>query len=141
MTPVSHGKPCAGNPHARFEEGASASEEPRREGLLYTNNYTTANPQFLKPGQYPKDSGQRVRYLHITRNGLLIAATTDGLVTAQLGNDVNKMTFYRHQRESDRAESLSCSATMDVIEDGNGQVWISTESGGVNMISEGDLLK
>ena len=112
-----------------------------REGLFYTNNYTTANPQFLKPGQYPKDSGQRVRHLHITRNGILIAATTDGLLTAQLGHDVNKMTFYRHQRESDRAESLSCSATMDVIEDGNGQVWISTESGGVNMISEGDLLK
>ena len=21
MTPVSHGKPCAGNPHARFDEG------------------------------------------------------------------------------------------------------------------------
>ena len=112
-----------------------------REGLLYTNNYTTANPQFLKPRQYPKDFGQRVRHLYITRNGLLIAATTDGLVTAQLGNDVNKMTFYRHQRESDHAESLSCSATMDVIEDGNGEVWISTESGGVNMISEGDLLK
>lgn len=112
-----------------------------QEGLFYTNDYTTANPQFLKPGQYPKDYGQRVRHLHITRNAILIAATTDGLLAAQLGNDVNKMTFYRHQRESDRAESLSCSATMDVIEDGNGQVWISTESGGVNMISEGDLLK
>jgi len=112
-----------------------------REGLFYTNDYTTANLQFLKPGQYPKDYGQRVRHLHITRNGILIAATTDGLLTAQLGNDVNKMTFCRHQRESDRAESLSCSATMDVIEDGNGQVWISTESGGVNMISERDLLK
>lgn len=112
-----------------------------QEGLFYTKDYTTANPQFLKPGQYPKDFGQRVRHLHITRNAILIAATTDGLVTAQLGNDVNKMTFYTHQRESDRAESLSCSATMDVIEDGNGQVWISTESGGVNMISEGDLLK
>lgn len=112
-----------------------------REGLFYTKDYTTANPQFLKPGQYPKDFGQRVRHLHITRNGILIAATTDGLVTAQLGNDVNKMTFYRHQRESDRAESLSCSATMDVIEDGSGQVWISTESGGVNIISERDLLK
>ena len=34
MTPVSHGKPCAGNPHARFEEGASAQEEPRRSALL-----------------------------------------------------------------------------------------------------------
>ena len=35
MTPVSHGKPCAGNPHARFEEGASASETPRRNALLH----------------------------------------------------------------------------------------------------------
>ena len=35
MTPVSHGKPCAGNPHARFDEGASASEEPRRNALLH----------------------------------------------------------------------------------------------------------
>ena len=37
MTPVSHGKPCAGNPHARFEEGASASEKPRRSALLHKN--------------------------------------------------------------------------------------------------------
>ena len=35
MTPVSHGKPCTGNPHARFDEGASASEEPRRKALLH----------------------------------------------------------------------------------------------------------
>ena len=38
MTPVSHGKPCAGNPHARFDEGASASEEPRRNALLHKEN-------------------------------------------------------------------------------------------------------
>ena len=36
MTPVSHGKPCAGNPHARFEEGASAPESPRRNALLHS---------------------------------------------------------------------------------------------------------
>lgn len=35
MTPVSHGKPCAGNPHARFDEGASAPEKPRRNALLH----------------------------------------------------------------------------------------------------------
>ena len=35
MTPVSHGKPCAGNPHARFEEGDSAQAEPRRSALLH----------------------------------------------------------------------------------------------------------
>ena len=38
MTPVSHGKPCAGNPHARFEEGASAPETPRRNALLHTEH-------------------------------------------------------------------------------------------------------
>ena len=35
MMPVSQGKPCAGNPHARFEEGASAPETPRRNALLH----------------------------------------------------------------------------------------------------------
>jgi len=37
MTPVSQGKPCAGNPHARFEGGASAPEEPRRKALLHSD--------------------------------------------------------------------------------------------------------
>ena len=40
MTPVSHGKPCAGNPHARFEEGDSAQAEPRRSALLHNENRT-----------------------------------------------------------------------------------------------------
>lgn len=38
MKSVSHGKPCVGNPHARFEEGASASKEPRRNALLHKCN-------------------------------------------------------------------------------------------------------
>ena len=44
MTPVSHGKPCAGNPHARFDEGASASEEPRRNALLHNGASMTLRP-------------------------------------------------------------------------------------------------
>ena len=39
MTPVSHGKPCAGNPHARFDEGASAPANPRRNALLHLAFY------------------------------------------------------------------------------------------------------
>ncbi len=34
MTPVSRGKPCAGNAYARFEEGGVAQAEPRRSALL-----------------------------------------------------------------------------------------------------------
>ena len=111
-----------------------------RGGLFYTSDYRTVEPHFLAPQQYPKDYAQRVRYLYITRNGLLIAAATDGLLVAQLEKDVKNMRFYRHQREGDRAESMSSSAVMDVMDDGNGQVWISTESGGVNIVSEQNLL-
>ena len=39
MTTVSHGKPYAGNPHVRFEEGDSASAEPRRKYLLHKTLY------------------------------------------------------------------------------------------------------
>ena len=35
MTAVSHGKPYAGNPHVRFEEGASESAKPSRKALLH----------------------------------------------------------------------------------------------------------
>ena len=36
MAPVSHGKPCAGNPHVRFDEGEVASAAtPRSGSLLY----------------------------------------------------------------------------------------------------------
>ena len=35
MKLLSHGKLCAGNPLARFDEGASASEEPRRNAQLH----------------------------------------------------------------------------------------------------------
>ena len=38
MIPVSQGKPYAGNPHVRFEEGASAQAAPRRSALLHTRN-------------------------------------------------------------------------------------------------------
>ena len=38
MIPVSQGKPYAGNPHVRFEEGASAQAAPRRSALLHTES-------------------------------------------------------------------------------------------------------
>ena len=37
MTPVSHGKPFAGNSNARFDEGASAPGNPRRNALLHSH--------------------------------------------------------------------------------------------------------
>ena len=49
MIPVSQGKPCAGNPHARFEEGVSAQAEPRRSALLH--NINIVSPETLRDAQ------------------------------------------------------------------------------------------
>ena len=38
---ILRGKPDAGNPHVRFDEGEVASAKPRRGSLLYTKTYKT----------------------------------------------------------------------------------------------------
>ena len=127
-------------------------------GLFYTRESKAVEPTFHIPKHYPADSGQRVRYIHFAwldgdskspqpedesrdaKDGVLMAATTDGLVTARLTADADDMVFTHHRREYDRGGSLSSSAIMDILDDGNGGLFISTESGGVNIVSGHDLL-
>lgn len=109
--------------------------------LCYTSEPQAVEPRFLTPMHYPQKGGQMMRRLHITPDNILVATTTDGLVVSQLKSQADEMLFLLHQRQPDRAESLSSSATMDVVEDGDGSLFISTESGGVNSIKMGDLLK
>ena len=110
-------------------------------GLCYTDQLLADNPRFRVPRNYPKDVAQRVRYLFFADQGrILMAAATDGLLVAPLEKDAENMRFHRHHRESDRAESLSSSATMDITMDESGHYYVSTESGGVNRIEGNDLL-
>ena len=104
-------------------------------GICYTDEPQAKTPRFVTPKGYPKDAGQRVRYLRLTQNGtILMGAATDGLLVAGLESDADRMQFRLHQRESDRAQSLSSSATMDIMEDPGKRIFVSTESGGVNQI-------
>ena len=109
-------------------------------GVYYTNDATADQPQFVRPRHYPDEGAQRVRYIHITRNHVWLAATGNGLLVSRLEQDADRMTFRQHQRDSQRSSSLSCSATMDVVEDSLGRIYVSTESGGVNLIESDDLL-
>lgn len=120
-----------------------------RNGLFYTRESNAVEPTFHIPKHYPTDGAQRVRYIHFTsseagnresKDNLLVAATTDGLVTALLTADADDMVFTHHQREYDRGGSLSSSATMDILSDGRGRIFVSTESGGVNIVDGRDLL-
>ena len=110
-------------------------------GLLCCDKPQESNPVFRVPKGFPIDKASRLRYLHLTRDGkTLLAAGTECLVIASLMDDKDKMTFRMHQRESDRAESLSSSATMDIVEDFSGRIYISTESGGINVLEPQELL-
>ena len=109
-------------------------------GICYTGNPLAEKTTFMVPRQFPKDKGQRVRYLHFTKDDVMLAASGTGLWVARLEKDADKMRFRLHERESGRANSLSCSATMDVIEDAQGHLFVSTESGGINQITSPNLL-
>ena len=110
--------------------------------VCYTPEPQAANPQFMVPNGYPKQVAQRVRYLHLAKNGqVLMAATTEGLIVAKLEQQADQMHFLLHQREASRAQSLSSSAVMDIMRAPDGRLYVSTESGGVNRIEDNDLLK
>lgn len=109
-------------------------------GIVVCENPQADTPSFHMPAGYPSDgSSLRVRYLYITQDNKLLAATTDGLLVARLERQVDKMRFHRHCREPKRSNSLSSSATMDILEDSRGKIYISTESGGINLIESPSL--
>ncbi len=83
----------------------------------------------------------QIRYLHITNDGILLAATTEGLLVGKIDEVRPEKTVFRlHQRDPRRVGSLSSNSTMDILEDHNQQFYVSTESGGINRSKTNDLL-
>lgn len=115
-------------------------------GINYIANPLATTPTISTPDDrmknYPHGVCRKVRYVHITNGNVLLAATTEGLLVAKIDGrgGIGTMAFKRHAREATRATSLSSSATMDIAEDSRHRIFISTESGGVNMIKSPDLL-
>lgn len=117
---------------ATFDGGINCVEHPH-----------DAHPAFLHQGnglRYPEDVCQRVRYIHITADGHLLAATTRGLIVADVTPaDTRSIVFKCHTKEKDRYNSLSNNATMYVAEDSLHRLFVCTESGGVNLITSTNL--
>ena len=82
----------------------------------------------------------KVRYIYITPEDVLLATTTQGLIAGQLGKNIQNIPFHRHLREANRQSSLSCNATMDIVQDKQGSLFVSTESGGVCEITSKNLI-
>ena len=82
----------------------------------------------------------KVRYIHLTANNVLLAATTDGLIAGKLTSNPRDIRFRLHRREPNRQSSLNSNATMDIIQNSHGRLFVSTESGGVSELVSKDLL-
>lgn len=85
--------------------------------------------------------GRKVRKLLITESGNLIAATTDGLLVADIKErDFDKIGFRLISRDGYDSGSLSSNAVMSVARDSSGNIFVATESSGVDVIGESILM-
>lgn len=91
------------------------------------------------PG-YPYDKCPKVRRLHITTDGILMCATTDGIVVGKLEATATSMRFRRHSRDPRRPSSLYCNATMDIVQMPSGNIFVSTETDGICEVTSRNLL-
>ncbi len=96
---------------------------------------------FIGKKGYPETKENKVRFIHITEDNHLLAATTEGLLIGRVpaNGNVIETVFKLHQREASRSNSLSCNATMDILEMPSRRLFISTESGGVSEILSSDI--
>lgn len=90
------------------------------------------------PG-YPASQCQRVRHIHITPQGFLLAATTEGLVVGKAEANARDTKFRLIVKDPQDATSLSCNAVMDIVETSDGRIFLSTETGGICEIVSSDL--
>ncbi|MBQ0073047.1 MAG: helix-turn-helix domain-containing protein [Prevotella sp.] len=117
---------------ATHNGGLNLVENPNAETLHFCNVSNTFK-------SFPKDS-YNMRRLLIVGDSLMLATSTEGfLVMKNIMGAPKDVQFTLHQRESHRASSLSCSAVMDMVIDRKGRLFISTESGGVNMLLTKDI--
>ena len=114
---------------ATLGDGLSVVEQPESDAPVLTNHLAVL----------PQDIDLKARFVHITPQGVLLATTTSGLVTARIEKNIKNMRFHRHTREPNRPQSLSCNATMDIVQLASGQLFVSTETGGICEIVSDNL--
>ena len=118
---------------ASFDGGVNCIPNPQASQPVFINNRNCSN--------FPKDYTLRVRQINITHNNILAAATTEGLLIADISaKDSRKIKFRRHVKDAHRSNSLSNNATMYITEDKKHRLYVCTESGGVNQILSENLL-
>ena len=113
---------------ATFNDGLQCIENPMAKSLSFFNR---------ENGLHQPDNGKpfRVHYIYITKKGVLLGATTGGLLIGDVSSkDLRSIKFRLHKRDSNRSSSLSNNAVIYIMEDSKGRIFVCTESGGLNQI-------
>lgn len=100
-----------------------------------------ANPASQRPVLSPSAGGRRVRKIVITDDDVLVAATTDGLLVGRINPDNPAATRFKTilRRRGDPA-SLSSNTLMSVAADEAGNIYVATESSGIDVTTVQSLL-
>lgn len=91
--------------------------------------------------QYPQQQCSKVRFMQCTSDGIMMAGTTDGLLTFSTDFATSeKIKFYRNRCEKSRMESLSNNDVLYVFESSSKEIYLITFSGGLNKMTSKNLL-
>lgn len=99
-----------------------------------------ANPDDTVPVLSPSLGGVKVRKLLITPSDNIIASTSDGLFIGHVNSPGEPLPQLRAvRRDGDDHYSLSSNSTLSIARDSRGNIYVCTESSGVDMITEESL--
>ncbi len=116
-----------------------------RQGRLWIASFgggihCIPNPNDEAPSCIHFGGKEKVRRLLVTDHGNVVAATTDGLLVGHTDQkDISKTTFKHITRDGQRAGSLAGNATIDIVDDHRGHIFIATENYGIDMTTEESL--
>lgn len=88
---------------------------------------------------FPKE-GLRSRCLRMTKNGILLLGTNDGLYTASFEEPYEKMHFFVNNRRPHDASSISNNFVMEILPTKEGHMFVCTSGGGTDQIMSQQLL-
>lgn len=112
----------------------------RDSGIFCITQPDRPEPQIVKNFDGYPTPYAFVRRLYVTRQGLFLCGTNDGLVVAEVkGRRLRDVRFRIHRPERGRHDCLSASMVRDFCEDGCGNIYIVT-SNGVDRINSASLL-
>lgn len=112
-------------------------------GLNFIVNPWSDSPRFINDGNLlRKNFPQKAKFIHdilITSSGRLLLATNDGLFTARITPKPQTMEFRQYKKLPTDKESISNNQVMALLQAKNGDLYVATYGGGLNIVKNENI--